>query len=174
MDARRMGRIRLCASPATEPPISELGFDPILSMPTVTEFLPSVHGRTCPIKALLLDQTFSAGIGNWVADEVLYHARIHPEQRCNTLTDDQLKLLHHHIVEVCAAAVAVDADSDRFPQDWLFKHRWVNSYPIYPIADALIMMFLKGKGKKTTESGTLFLVLSSCCFIYILLRGVIA
>jgi formamidopyrimidine-DNA glycosylase len=26
--------------------------------------------RTAPVKALLLDQTFLAGVGNWIADEV--------------------------------------------------------------------------------------------------------
>lgn len=67
LDARRLGRIRLSGSPLSEPPISELGFDPILSMPTLKQFQASVEKRRCPIKALLLDQSFSAGVGNWVA-----------------------------------------------------------------------------------------------------------
>jgi len=67
MDARRLARIRLCASPTKEPPISELGFDPILSMPALDDFSALVKRRTAPIKALLLDQSFSAGVGNWVA-----------------------------------------------------------------------------------------------------------
>lgn len=67
MDARRLGRIRLCASPLTEPPISSLGFDPVLSMPSLKDFSVSVLKRACPIKALLLDQSFSAGVGNYVA-----------------------------------------------------------------------------------------------------------
>jgi formamidopyrimidine-DNA glycosylase len=67
MDARRLGRIRLRSDPLAEPPISELGFDPILSMPSLEEFTALVQKRSCPIKALLLDQSFSAGVGNWVA-----------------------------------------------------------------------------------------------------------
>ena len=67
LDARRLGRIRLCASPLTEPPISTLGFDPILSMPDFDWFKQAILKRNCPIKALLLDQSFSAGVGNWVA-----------------------------------------------------------------------------------------------------------
>lgn len=67
MDARRLGRIRLCSSPLTEPPISLLGFDPILSMPPVENFRTMVRRRACPVKALLLDQTFSAGVGNYLA-----------------------------------------------------------------------------------------------------------
>ena len=67
VDARRLGRIRLCADPLKEPPISTLGFDPLLCMPTLEEFSRNVLKRSCPIKALLLDQSFSAGVGNWVA-----------------------------------------------------------------------------------------------------------
>ena len=67
LDARRLGRVRLVSSPLTEPPISALGFDPISSMPCLEDFSSQVLKRTCPIKALLLDQSFSAGVGNWVA-----------------------------------------------------------------------------------------------------------
>jgi formamidopyrimidine-DNA glycosylase len=112
-------------------------------MPELDAFSSLVKKRSCPIKALLLDQTFSAGVGNWVAgqyysyfylhwrliietlDEVLYHARIHPEQRCNTLSDDQMGELHHHTRNVCVVAVGVNADDEKFPENWLFKHRWV-------------------------------------------------
>ena len=59
-------------------------------------------------------------------DEVLYQSRVHPEQRCNTLSEDQLIALHHQITEVCRIAVEANADDAKFPQDWLFKHRWVN------------------------------------------------
>jgi formamidopyrimidine-DNA glycosylase len=58
-------------------------------------------------------------------DEILYHSRVHPERRCNALTDDELTLLHHHTRQVCDIAVAANADDTKFPEDWLFKHRWV-------------------------------------------------
>lgn len=69
LDARRLGRIRLCKTPLAEPPISDMGFDPILSMPDLADFSSGVLKRSCPIKALLLDQSFSAGVGNWVAGD---------------------------------------------------------------------------------------------------------
>ena len=80
VDPRRLGRIRLCQSPKDEPPISELGFDPILSMPSLENFSLQVTKRTCPIKALLLDQSFSAGIGNWLAGKW-----VHPFVKLNNL-----------------------------------------------------------------------------------------
>jgi formamidopyrimidine-DNA glycosylase len=69
-DARRLGRIRLASHPREEPPISGLGFDPILSMPSLLNFRALVLKRSCPIKALLLDQSFSAGVGNYLAGEL--------------------------------------------------------------------------------------------------------
>jgi len=123
-DARRLARIRLCAKPLEELPISELGFDPLLSMPSVEDFSPLVKKRNCPIKALLLDQSFSAGVGNWVADEILFHARIHPERKASSLSDAELELMHEKTVYVCQTAVDVQADSSKFPSDWLFPHRW--------------------------------------------------
>lgn len=58
------------------------------------------------------------------SDEILYHAKIHPEQYSNTLNDDQIKELHKCIHYVCSAALDVLADSEKFPEHWLFKHRW--------------------------------------------------
>ncbi|KAF5392541.1 hypothetical protein D9757_002153 [Collybiopsis confluens] len=126
LDARRLGRIRLRGDPATEHPISQLGFDPILSMPTLDVFQDLVQRRKCPIKALLLDQSFSAGIylRYTRVDEILYHSRVHPEQRCSTLTPTQMKSIHHNTKFVCEVAVSVDADDSKFPEGWLFKHRW--------------------------------------------------
>lgn len=45
------------------------------------------HPSLPPIPA----QSFLAGVGNWVADEVLYQARIHPEQRADALTEEQVQ-----------------------------------------------------------------------------------
>lgn len=167
LDVRRLGRIRLCQSPLDEHPISELGFDPIFSMPPLKEFTALVMRRNCPIKALLLDQSFSAGVGNWVAgtyvhtgkenstdglsvadaDEILYHARVHPEQRCKTLEEGQIKEVHRCTKYVCETAVAVNADSSKFPKDWLFEHRWVSQSSLENRSFCLTKIYGSGKGK---------------------------
>ena len=61
---------------------------------------------------------------NFSSDEVLYNARIHPEQYSNTLSTAQVKQLHKSIQYVCGFAVESLADSSKFPEEWLFKHRW--------------------------------------------------
>src|SRR5215475_5150620 len=84
-DARRLGRARLRIDPAAEPPISLLGFDAWRGLPPLASFKKLVTTRSSPMKALLLDQSFAAGVGNWIADEVLYQARIDPRRRAGTL-----------------------------------------------------------------------------------------
>lgn len=60
-DARRLGRLRLVqGDPLKQEPISKLGFDPLHNLPESEEFYALVHKRKMPIKALLLDQAFSA------------------------------------------------------------------------------------------------------------------
>ena len=58
------------------------------------------------------------------SDEVLFQARIHPEQYTHTLSDQQLTQLHKSLLTVCAVAVETLADQERFPKDWLMKYRW--------------------------------------------------
>jgi formamidopyrimidine-DNA glycosylase len=123
-DARRLGRIRLRHDPRGEPPISLLGFDVLRGLPPLAEFRALLQGRTAPIKAVLLDQAFSAGVGNWIADEVLYQARIDPRRRADTLTPAELTRLRERLRAVVATAVRLRADGDRFPRSWLFHDRW--------------------------------------------------
>ncbi|KAL2860736.1 putative formamidopyrimidine-DNA glycosylase [Aspergillus lucknowensis] len=130
VDFRRLGRIRLVDCPADDirqhTPLKENGPDPVVDKDTVSEawLAEKLKRKKVPIKALLLDQANISGIGNWMGDEILYHAKIHPEQYSNTLTDSQIKELHTAIHYVCSTSIEVLADSDKFPEHWLFKHRW--------------------------------------------------
>jgi formamidopyrimidine-DNA glycosylase len=63
-------------------------------------------------------------ITNAASDEIMYHAKLHPEQYSDTFSAAQLKQLHTSILYICQTAVDTLADSEKFPDDWLFKHRW--------------------------------------------------
>ena len=54
----------------------------------VGEFMKRRSGIT--IKAALLMQERFPGIGNWMADEILWRSCIHPSKRCGDLTDDEV------------------------------------------------------------------------------------
>ncbi|KAG5248567.1 formamidopyrimidine-DNA glycosylase [Salix suchowensis] len=123
-DKRRFAKVRLLEDPASKPPISELGPDALLELMTVDELHGSLSKKKIAIKALLLDQSFVSGIGNWIADEVLYQARIHPLQIASSLSRESTATIHKCIKEVIWYAVEVDADCDRFPLEWLFHFRW--------------------------------------------------
>ncbi|XP_040959012.1 formamidopyrimidine-DNA glycosylase isoform X4 [Gossypium hirsutum] len=71
-DKRRFARVRLLKDPTSVPPISELGPDALFEPMTINEFTDSLSKKKIGIKALLLDQSYISGIGNWIADEVLY------------------------------------------------------------------------------------------------------
>lgn len=123
-NARRLGRIRLRHDPEREPPIAALGFDPLYQMPNAAAFAERLRARKTVLKALLLDQRFVAGIGNWMADEILYQAKIDPRRRGHELSDAEARRIHARLGSIVDKACAVDADKTRFPRRWLFHHRW--------------------------------------------------
>ncbi|OLN85279.1 Formamidopyrimidine-DNA glycosylase [Colletotrichum chlorophyti] len=129
-DPRRFGRIRLVDCPGEDirnhSPLKENGPDPVVDVDIFTEdyLKQKMRSRHVPVKALLLDQTHISGIGNWVADEVLYQSRLHPEQYCDDFGDDEVHRLYEAIRYVCQTAVDKLGDSDEFPDDWLFNYRW--------------------------------------------------
>ncbi|KAG9743181.1 hypothetical protein KCU75_g15425, partial [Aureobasidium melanogenum] len=104
----------------------ENGPDPVIDKDILTEawLEEKLKSKKVPIKALLLDQANISGIGNWVADEILYQARIHPEQYSYTFSSAQIAALHKAMMDVCGTAVGVLADSSQFPETWLMKYRW--------------------------------------------------
>ena len=123
-DPRRFGRIRLRNDPRGEPPVSLLGFDPLLEMPDFKGFKALIGRRSISVKGLLLDQGFCAGVGNWIADEILYQSGVAPQRPANELDDAELRAIRRCLGSIVRKAVAVDSVSDRLPRSWLFHHRW--------------------------------------------------
>jgi formamidopyrimidine-DNA glycosylase len=76
VDPRRLGRVRL------DPPL-DLG--PDAATVTDEQFHAVIAHGTTPIKARLLDQRALAGIGNLLADEILWRAALHPARRVDDL-----------------------------------------------------------------------------------------
>lgn len=63
-----------------------------------------------------MDQSFSAGVGNWVADEILHLARVHPATPAGMLTDEQVEAMWTSMKEVVNTAVEANADHSKFPK----------------------------------------------------------
>jgi formamidopyrimidine-DNA glycosylase len=123
-NARRLGRIRLREDPEREPPVGRLGFDPLLDLPDARTLHELTSRRKICLKGLLLDQRFAAGVGNWIADEVLYQARLDPRRPASSLGPEEVRRLRARLRAVVERAVSVNADKSRYPRGWLFHRRW--------------------------------------------------
>lgn len=144
-DPRRFGRIRLMEDPAIHPTLSKLGSDVLIDLPSLSNFRTLLRARKRNIKAILLDQTYFAGVGNWIADEVLYQAAISPHRMTTELSDAEVKTLRHQLKSVVRKAVSVNADSDRFPKRWLFHHRWSARLRELPSGESMIRETIAGR-----------------------------
>lgn len=134
-DPRMFGRVELHVG--AEPPRWWTKIAPaILS----ADFTPAAvaaflrRRRGAPIKAVLLMQERFPGVGNWMADEILWRAALHPAQRAGDLRPAEVRALWRECRQVARQALRaiagrneqdVPADLNvRIPDTWLFNHRW--------------------------------------------------
>lgn len=77
------------------------------------------------VKAALLKQELFPGVGNWMADEILWRARIRPERRMRSLSEAERSALFTELRWVCKEAIRIiGSDYSDPPESWLFLHRW--------------------------------------------------
>jgi len=89
-DPRRLGGVSL------DPDLSGLGPDAGTIGPAALGTV--VSGSSVPLKARLLDQARIAGIGNLIADEVLWRAGLSPVRPAGSLSPAEVRRLHRHLV----------------------------------------------------------------------------
>lgn len=63
------------------------------------------------VKVALLDQSAVAGIGNLYASEILHLAGVHPQARCNRLSDRQWRRVHQQMLEVLELAIEYEGST---------------------------------------------------------------
>ena len=108
---------------------------PILSTQFTVEAVAAFLRRRAraPIKAVLLMQERFPGVGNWMADEILWRAAIHPRRRAGSLAPTEMHSLWSECRRVCRLAFnTIAGHGDYLPPDlnahiprtWLFWHRW--------------------------------------------------
>jgi formamidopyrimidine-DNA glycosylase len=91
-DTRKFGKVYLTHDLMTI--TGALGPEPLADEFTAAAMRERMNGRQKVIKALLLDQTFVAGVGNIYADEALFRANIHPTRRADSLSAAEIERLH--------------------------------------------------------------------------------
>jgi len=85
--------------------VGKLGPEPLEAGFTPQLLAKLLKNRTAPIKALLCDQGFVAGIGNMYADEALFAARIHPLRPGGKLSSEEIRRLYNAIQQVLWLAI---------------------------------------------------------------------
>ena len=115
-DQRKFGWMRLL--PTLE--IENLDFfKKVGPEPLAAEFTPGqfaerlLRRQNSGIKAVLLDQTVVAGIGNIYADESLWAARIHPETKVRDVPPARLRSLFAELQAVLRLSIAKGGSTDR-------------------------------------------------------------
>lgn len=121
IDPRKFGRIRIADSVAAYQKAKKIGPDALAI--SATELQQKISRRKVFVKPLLLDQGLTAGLGNWIVDEVLFQAKIHPERLGNSLLDQEFEELHAAIQLVLTTAIAQEANYRHFPASFLIHAR---------------------------------------------------
>lgn len=96
VDLRKFGTMTLVDDP--EPLLRDLGPEPLDASFTDEVLAATLKKRNIAVKAVLLDQSAIAGIGNLYADEALHYAKIHPLRTASKLKKDEVARLREGIV----------------------------------------------------------------------------
>jgi formamidopyrimidine-DNA glycosylase len=86
---------RLLGGVALDPDEAALGPDAMTL--TVAELRHALEASGAPLKARLMDQSRLAGVGNLLADEILWRASRAPQRRAGSLTPAEIRRLHRHL-----------------------------------------------------------------------------
>ena len=88
-DPRRLGGVLL------DPPLERLGPDALSASPA--QLAAALTGSQAPLKARLMDQARLAGVGNLLADEILWRAGLDPARPAGSVTKSELRRLQRHL-----------------------------------------------------------------------------
>lgn len=92
-DVRKFGRMELIEKDDDYRVFKQLGPEPFSKEFNLKYCKEYLKDKKVPIKQVLLDQSFVAGIGNIYADEILFAIKVNPKTIANKLDDDDMKNL---------------------------------------------------------------------------------
>ncbi len=102
-DSRKFGKLYLTNNP--QGLLAHIGPEPLTDDLTPAIFSARIGSHHKAIKALLLDQSFIAGVGNIYADEALFRANIHPQTPANALSENRRERLFITVREALNAGI---------------------------------------------------------------------
>lgn len=127
VNPRRIGHVHVTESAAAYIVEQKLGPDALDRAFDEKAFDRVLENRKQAIKAVLMDQSRVAGIGNLYADEILFQARLHPGAVAQTLDPATRLRLFGAIKHVLRTAIDCGAGAEdlteRLPEDFLLRQR---------------------------------------------------
>ena len=125
-DPRMFGRVQFALGKGV--PEWWRNLPPAVISPTFTRTMlcEQLHRRRrSPVKAVLLDQTLFPGVGNWMADEIMWQVKLHPVTRAGDLSASQQHDLWRVSRAICRTAMkTIGVDWSEPPKNWLIHRRW--------------------------------------------------
>jgi formamidopyrimidine-DNA glycosylase len=126
VNKRMLGRVGLADAADAFIVAEKLGPDALDPAFDLAALSAALDGRR-EVKAVLMDQSLVAGIGNLYADEILFQARLHPRTPGRTLDQAKRKALSGKIREVLETAIDCGAGAEQFlerlPKSYLLPQR---------------------------------------------------
>jgi formamidopyrimidine-DNA glycosylase len=104
-DRRGLGSIRLFTADEYATVLGPPNLGPDALQTSSDELHERLGNSRRAIKVALLDQRVLAGVGNLYASELLHRASVHPESRCDSLSQKQWQQIHATLVEVLEEAI---------------------------------------------------------------------
>ncbi|MDF9800008.1 formamidopyrimidine-DNA glycosylase [Catalinimonas alkaloidigena] len=118
---RILGRVGITDEPQAFGKKKKLGQDALKI--SREDFVKKISGKKGLIKPILMNQRTVAGLGNWIVDDMLYQAGIHPETVASQLGEAQVSLLFDKMQYIIKTAIDNEARYDDFPAHFLITHR---------------------------------------------------
>jgi formamidopyrimidine-DNA glycosylase len=116
-DQRRFGQLHAVSNLKDVKHLSLLGPEPFDHTFNAEYIFQYTRNSKRPIKSLLLDHTFVAGIGNIYACEILFRCKITPKRLSGAISRKGATLLHRQIIEVLKEAIEHRGSSMRNYRD---------------------------------------------------------
>lgn len=145
-DVRKFGTMHLFlkGEEMTALPLGKLGPEPLSDSFTVDYFKSILQKTNRSIKAVTLDQTVVAGVGNIYVDESLFRAKIHPSRVASSLNDEEISALVTEIKATLSEAVERGGSTIR---------SYINSQGQIGMFQLQILVYGK-EGEECPECGT--------------------
>jgi formamidopyrimidine-DNA glycosylase len=104
VDYRKFGKVWIVED--IENIVGHLGIEPLSKEFTSKKFRLMIKKRKGTLKPLLLNQQFVTGIGNYLADEILFRCNLHPLRTADTLDKKEIRELYLSIRHIIRKSIS--------------------------------------------------------------------